>query len=249
MEDNKHPHFENPTIIEAVIEIRLLQTIGKSEQENLEDSLSTNYQCTKDEFVVYTATFNTSGMSLQHDKPGQQRLKFQLGKQFFVYFYPDKFSFHWLGKYPGWDTIQGHFREFCQQLFKAHPEICGTQIGVRFINKLDEKAKNQEVGFWLKSSKNYPESILSVQSNYFCSCKWPLNSGRRVQICIAEGQGDDSNSMPLMFDIDVIEEFKQPLTLESSLSEHIRELHDEVFVIFQSSLSSNYLELLNKKRI
>ena len=66
---------------------------------------------------------------------------------------------------------------------------------------------------------------------------------------LQKGTGNDPNSKPLLFDIDLIEELKQPLNLKSSFSVHINELHDQVYAIFQSSLSSNFEKFLNKKRI
>lgn len=246
MKIKAHTHFPNPTIIEAVLEMRLSKPLEKKDDEKIEKTFGNKYALKKDEIVIYTASINPSGMSLQHDKPGQMRLKFNIGEQIVVQIYPDKFSFHWVGKYPGWDSFQAEFKNFWNQFHKALPNITLQQIGIRYINKLDQKTMNQKVGFWLKSSPNYPKNLLDVQCDYFYKCKWPLKPDRWAQICIAEA-GVVEHTRPLMLDIDVIQKITKPLKLESILSDLALDLHNEVYDIFESSLSSNYKKLLNSK--
>lgn len=246
MKSKKHTHYKNPTIIEAVVEIRFAKPLESNDTQKLKNAFEfKKYDCKQDEIVIYTAAFNPSGLSLQHDRPGQIRLRVTLGEQIFVQIYPDRFSFHWVGKYPGWDTFQSKFEQFRKEFCKALPDIMGQQVGIRFINKQAQKTMDQEVGIWLKSSPNYPKSILSVNSDYFYRCTWPLKVGRKAQICIAEAELVGQSFKPLMLDIDVIQQIKTPTTLESSLSKLASELHDEIYDIFESSISSNYRRVLN----
>jgi hypothetical protein len=245
MKSRKHIHYKNPTIIEAVVEIRFAKSLENNDNQKLEKLLGSKYECKKDELVIYTAAFNPSGLSLQHDRPGQIRLKFTLGSQTFVQVYPDRFSFHWVGKYPGWDIFEGEFEKFRKQLCKALPGIMGQQVGIRFINKLDQKTIDQKVGLWLKVSPNYPKSLLSVQGDYFYRCKWPLRPYRWAQVGIAEAELTNQCFRPLMFDSDIIHQIEKPLKLDSSFSKLTSDLHDEVYDIFESSISVRYKKILN----
>lgn len=244
MKNIKHVHYPNPTIIEAVIEIRLDKPLIHKDNEKIETTFGAKYSLEKDEIIIYTASINPGGMSLHHDKPGQMRLKLTIGEQIFVQVYPDRFSFHWVGKYPGWNKFLDKSEHFWKQLCKALPKITFRQIGIRFINKLCEKTVDQKLGYWLKASPNYPKNILSVQTDYFYKCKWPLNSDRFAQICIAEAEITE-NQKPLIFDIDVILQVNKPLKIESALTEIAQDLHNDVYNIFESSVSSNYKKVLN----
>lgn len=248
MKRNSHKQYKNPTIIEAIIEVRFAKKIEKNDHQNLEKVLGSKYTCKKDELVTYTAQFNPSELALQHDKSGEIRLKFTLKDQIFVQVYPDRLSYHWVGKYPGWDTFQSEFHRFSKHLNNALPEIKGQQVGVRFINKLDQKKTKQKVGFWLKSSPNYSKCILVTHSGYFYRCRWSLKSDRWAQVCIAEAELTKEDYKPLIFDIDVIQHIPKFLKIESSLIDLASDLHDEIYKIFNSSISSNYKRVLNRKQ-
>ena len=245
MNEKKHKHFPNPTIIEAVVEMRFAKLLEPIDNENLEGNFGSALK--KDELDVYTASFNPTGMSLQHDKSKQIRFKLNLGEQIFVQIFPDRVSFHCLGKYPGWASFQDEFESFRKKLCLALPNLQILQVGVRFINKLEQKKIDQNLSFWLKPSPNYPKNILAMKSNYFYRWKWPLKINRWAQVCIAEAQITD-NLKPLMFDIDVIQQIEKPIKLKPALSALAAELHDDVFDIFINSISLKYKKILNSKQ-
>lgn len=246
MENKNHPHYLNPSIIEAVLEIRLDIPLIIKDNEKIDKVLGSKYSIEKDEIVIYTASINPLGATLQPDKPGLMRLKFNISEKIFVQIYPDRCSFHWVGKYPGWNIFQKESEKFWKELCEALPHIAIKQVGIRFINKIDQKKENQKVGYWLKSSSNYPKSILSVYCDYFYKGKWPLKIGRWAQICIAEAEVLN-HKRPLMFDIDIIQKIEKPLKLDSELAGLALDLHDEVYEIFESSISTNYKKILNSK--
>lgn len=246
MKKGIHVHYLNPTIIEAVVEIRFAQLLTLEDNEKIEKKFGSHYTLKKDELNIYNAEFNPTGMSLKHDKPGYTRLIVTLENQILVQIYPDKFSFHWVGKYPGGDKFHEKFKGFWTKFCKALPGVMGQQVGIRYINKLDQKTVDQPIGYWLKSSANYPKNILKAKSNYFFRGKWPLGKNRFAQLSIAEAEIRD-NLNPLILDIDVIQQMDKPLKLEPSFFKIVIELHDEVYDIFSSSISSNYKKVLNTK--
>jgi hypothetical protein len=68
-----------------------------------------------------------------------------------------------------------------------------------------------------------------------------------VQVCIAEGELNNPQSKPLIFDIDVIQKINNPLEIESSLSGFTVDLHDELIDIFEGSISSEYRKVMKRK--
>jgi hypothetical protein len=120
---------------------------------------------------------------------------------------------NWVGKYPGGDVFQLKFKEFWTKFCKVLPYVMGQQIGIRYINKLDQKNVNHAVGLWLKSSANYPKSILIAKNDYFFRGKWPLEKSGYAQICIAEAEVVDHHFKPLILDIEVIQQFNNRLKL------------------------------------
>jgi|GEM_PF-4555455 len=241
MKTKKRIHYKNPTIIEAVIEVRFATLIDNHAAVKAFES---KYECKKDNLVAYTALFQPDGVSISPNRLEQIRLRFAIKEQVSVQLYPDKFSFHWVGKYPGWDIFQPEFERFWKELCKIFPDLKGNRVGVRFINLVEQKTTQQKIGYWLKKSTNYPQSILSAKTGYFYTLKKPLKKGRSVQIFIAEGEPRIEQTKPLIFDIDIVENIDK--STRSSLANITESLHEEISTIFQGSISINYKKLLKR---
>ena len=240
----KHIQYSNPTIVEAVIEIRFQTILSVSDTLKIEKKLGAKYPIEKDELVHYKATVSPEGMALQQDKLGQYRIKLKINNQIIIQIFPDKFSFHWIGKYPGWSKFDKEFHHFWKIFYKLHPRLLAKQIGVRFINQINYKTIDQEVGYWLKSSPNFPQNIRNSVCDYFFVGKWPIAPERWAQVNIAEGISNN-DSKPLIFDIDVFNILKNPVKTETLISKITSELHEQVYEIFNSSTSAHYEKLLN----
>lgn len=240
----KHPSFKSPTIIEAVVEAYFDKGLTPTQMQKLQNKLGARYDCKSDDLIFYNASFNPQGMTLQQYKPEEKRLKFTIGEHIFCQIYPDRFSFHRVGQYLGWAKFEDELFAFLKEIRRILPEISAQRIGVRFINCVKQKTPDQKVGIWLKSSPNYPRSILSAQQEYFYRCKWPTCTGRMVQICIAEAAATVQGNRPLMFDIDIIDQLRIPLKL-NTLSKLIGELHNDVYNIFEAAITSHYRKKLN----
>lgn len=241
----KRIHYSSPTIIEAVIEVRFASSM---DTQKIEKKLGSRYKYEKSDLVVYAAAFNPTGVSLQQSRPGQTRLKFTIKDQVSAQVYPDRLSFHWVGKYPGWGVFQPEFADFWKQLAKVCPEVKGNRISVRFINMVDQKTVKQQVAYWLRPSLHYPKSILAAKSDYFLSFRRPLGKERLVQIFVAEGELKEKHIKPLILDIDVIQNIAASSQRRFDPSKTIELLHEEIFRIFQDSISLNYKKVLNEKK-
>jgi uncharacterized protein (TIGR04255 family) len=237
--------FKNPQIVEAVIELRFATPIDNGKIQN---KLNSQYDCKREELVSFTAQLSQENMSVSRNQTGQFRLRFLIKEQHVsALVYPDRISFHWHGNYPGWDVFQPAFSNFWSKFTKVYPDVCGNRVGVRFINMVTKKTIDQDVGHWLKLSADYPKGLLSAKSDYFYSLRRLLKSGRNIQLFVAEGESKDGKSRPLILDIDILQDIDNKKNSQKELLETIDSTHDEVVKIFESSITQNYTNLLNKK--
>ncbi len=243
--EKRRKTYKNPQIVEAAIEVRFVNPIDNAEVQN---ALSSQYNCRREDLISFTAQSSPEGMAVARNQAGQFRVHFSIKKYITAFVYPDRVSFHWQGKYPGWDIFQPAFKAFWAKLLNVNPEITSSRIGVRFINIVNEKTSDQEVGHWLKPAVNYPEGLLSSKGGYFYSIRRPLKSERHVQIFVAEGEPKNEGNRPLILDIDVQSDNAiQRVFSQTELLTLIDELHEETVSLFEGSITRNYLDLLNKE--
>ena len=240
--------YKNPQIVEAVIEVHFVRPIDNAK---IQDALSTHYDhCRREDLISFTAQPGPEGVAVTRNDTGKFRLHYSLTKNLTAFVYSDRVSFHWQGKYPGWDVFQPEFKSFWIKLHEASSEITSGRVGVRFINMVNEKTKDQDVGYWLKPSVDYPEGLLSSKEGFFYSIRRPIKPSRYIQLFIAEGDPKTNDGKkPLILDIDVQSDnvSKEKEALQAELLTLIEVLHDEVVDIFEKSISQNYLNLLNKE--
>jgi uncharacterized protein (TIGR04255 family) len=236
--------YKNPQIVEAAIEIRFVKAI---ENTKIQHVLQGQGHCRLEELVSFTAQPGPEGMAVARNQTQQFRLHFSITKNLTAFVYSDKISFHWQGKYAGWDVFQAAFKSFWMKLLEVTQEIVIGRVGVRYINLVNEKRSDQEVGHWLKSTANYPAGLLSSKNGYFYSIRRPLELKRQMQLFVAEGELRNGTDGPLILDIDVqSDNATQQTSSQSNLLVLIDELHEEVLRIFKDSITQNYLNLLNK---
>ena len=213
--------------------------------------LGKNYECKKDNIVVYTAAIGERGMSIGHEKTGQFRLQIQKSEHILVQVFSGRFSVHWLGKYQGWQIFESEFLRIWKDFQAIFPSIQSKKIGIRFINRLDEKTSDQPLQKWFKSSPNYPKNLLGCKSDFFYRGKWSaldseIPGQRHVMITIAESEPVSENLRPLLYDIDVIHVCQKTFTSNKQIINVILSLHEAIWTIFSSSISNHYKQFLKK---
>ena len=156
---------------------------------------------------------------------------------------------HRTSNYNGWNSLRSDFIKTWEQICAIAQEISAQRVGVRFINKLNEKTTDHALQFWLKPSSYYPEILLSSHTGFFFRGQWASNhnteNARVTIVTIAEGGAGDERDRPLMFDIDIVQTCHAKD--QNSLSNLASELHEEIWNIFSNSISDNYLKILNKE--
>ena len=128
----------------------------------------------RDELVSYNASVNAQGFSIsQNTLPGQLRLRFWgLKGAYLLQVFHDRFSVHRLLKYPGWNQFSKDLDAAWELLRSFDQQIDCNRIGVRYINKLNEKMDSEPIGKWLKQSPYYPEQLLSTKTGFFYRGQW-----------------------------------------------------------------------------
>jgi len=245
-----HPQFSNSSIIEAIIEIHFNDLLSNEDMDVIAGKLGKNYECKKDNIVVYTAAIGERGMTIGHEKTGQFRLQIQKSKHILVQVFSGRFSVHWLGKYQGWQVFESEFLNIWKDFQTTFPKIQSRKIGIRFINRLDEKTSDQPLQVWFKSSPYYPKSLLACKSDFFYRGKWRLDSEilgqRHMMITIAESEPINENLRPLLYDIDVIHTWDKTFSSTKQIIHVISSLHEAIWTIFSSSISKLYKQVLKK---
>jgi uncharacterized protein (TIGR04255 family) len=241
----KRKSYKNPTIVEAVIEVRFA---GPIDNAKIHKVLAEKYDCKKEDLLSFTAALNQESMSLSQNKTGQFRLRFTINEHAIAFVFPDRVSFHWKEKYPGWEVFQPAFKRFWEELNKICSESVCRRVGVRFINMVNEKKNNEKVGNWLRHSADYPKSLLSSQNDYFYSLKRPISKTDRVQLFVAEGELKANKFKPLILDIDVQQDIQNRVISYKYLLELLEKLHEGAVGVFEKSVSKNYKDLLNGRK-
>lgn len=242
------PSYPNPTIIEAVAEVYFDRSLSTDELESLQCHFQESYRCDKERLVSINTSIGPSGINSNLVETQDFRIKVNICKSGLLQIYKERLSFHWLNKYPGWPVFKQQLQSLIEQFQNQISVSRATQIGVRFINKVDRKSRSQQVGRWLKGSRYYPMDLLQAKRDYFYRGRWPTGESSLLQICIAEDCKAVGNCYPLLLDIDIVRSYSQPVDLSQDLAEVIDRSHQEVYLIFDSATSAHYKKLLNEER-
>lgn len=247
---NLHPLFLKPTLIEAVVEIYLKNPFRNQDIDLMAQRLEKEYACKKGNRKVYMASFNDKGM--KHEEADRLNLQLRRSEQCLTQVFSNRFSVHWLGKYQGWAPFESEFLKAWSDFQSIFPTIEGKRIGVRFINKLNEKTSEEPLEKWLKASPNYPKSLLSSKTNFFYRGNWSMIDEetvdqRDIMITIVEAEPTKTRN-PFLLDIDVAQDCQKSLKNSLQIANLAYALHEDVWNIFFSSLSKTYKQLLKNKK-
>lgn len=251
MTTKKHPHYSNPSIIEAIIEVHLDSLLTNENIDVISKTFGKSYECRKDNILMYSAALGEKGLSIAHENTGQVRLQIQKSPRVLAQIFSNRFSVHWIGKYQGWQLFESEFLEIWDSFQIIFPKTQSKKFGLRFINRLDEKTIDQPLKIWFKPSSNYPTHLLNSKSDFFYRGKWTSTDNeipgyRHVMITIAESESITKNLRPVLYDIDVIHTCEKIIRDNKQMFSVISSLHEAIWVIFSSSTSNHYKQFLKK---
>jgi uncharacterized protein (TIGR04255 family) len=120
-----------------------------------------------------------------------------------------------------------------------------TRVGMRYINRIARQRANEVPGRWIVPNEVIPEAILSSGPGFISRMEKRLNEHNRLLVTLAHDASLDSEPFgSLIFDIDrVREEEIRP----GSLGSVVQQLHEDIWVVFESAKSPHYDRLLNQE--
>lgn len=242
-----HPKYRNPTIQEAIFDIRFQPPQGRWNPL----FIGNYYDKVKDHFPILESvslpmmqfTFGSGGSSEPPPTPQVYRYKssdhskmLQLTEGHFVV--------NVIGAYPGWNVFRENIEYASQQMLEVvQPEAIG-RIGLRYINRFDltNTIDTESLQGLLKSTQYVPESVLSSLSG-FSHIQVKPASNKAVKVVIGDAEASQGARRSIIFDIDYALEGLRTMQLETILEE-AEQLHDDVWNIFSAAKDERLERLL-----
>ncbi len=249
-EPTPHPSYPNPTIAEALCEIHFALPDNTPWKASLAGDL---FKQVQDEFpemepgLEIGFQFELSPQRIgQSLLPPRQRMRFkhkdlplllQLG--------PNVLTVNVLPIYPGWEDMRRRVLSAWQQACSALKPAKITQVGLRYINRIDEIDETGTPGDWFKPSDYLPAGVLQSKGSFLSRVESQIDSENRIVVTLAEVQSDDQERKKgIVFDIDRIVEKELPID-DSVLLGEMDRLHEHIWEIFEAVQTQrlvNYLK-------
>lgn len=246
---SEHPTYPNPTIHEAVCEVRFAQTDsqqwGASFFSNFSEKVRESYPSFEpvQQHAVQVA-FGPQGVLPQAIQI-EQRMRYksndgtkmlQLG--------PSSFVVNFLPKYPGWDTFEKEILDNWKNVITVTGARKIVRVGLRYINKLPPIESGKSLSFWLKESSYLPKELINSKHGGFFRLETIPVPGRRVIVTVGQQEEAASSTGEFMFDIDCSSEELN----EDQLATTLKGLHDDAWKVFSGSATDDLIRYLKKSK-
>lgn len=246
----EHYSYPNPTIIEAVCELRFTSEALEKWESNyfseFSDKIKESYPAFEP-VQQHLAQFILSAQGVAAPPlQAEQRMKFkskdgtrliQLG--------PSSIAMFFLPKYPGWKL----FHDEILFVWGKGVEVFGcnelSRIGLRYINRLPSLAKGTPLSNWLRSSEFIPKSVTGSKGSTFFRSETTEELGKQTVVTI--GLQEDSlegDKLTYIFDIDCSKTGEITSSCDY-ISNTISLLHDRAWEVFSSSKTSQLDDVLH----
>lgn len=244
-----HPTYPKPTIQEAVCEFQFVVDEASSWSPNkpgiLLNKLGANYS----DFE----TISEQGVQIVIGKDGpvpqllvpKLKLKFKHASlPIIVQASQNSFSINALHPYQGWIALR-------DEIFRVWPDLINvirpakiSRVGMRYINRISRRQRDEMPGYWFKESKHIPSIFLSSGPNFLSRLEHRLSPVSRLIVTIAHDESSPTEHFgSILFDIDRIEE-GDLVTDEAGVRTLIERLHEDIWKVFESSKGENLERLL-----
>jgi uncharacterized protein (TIGR04255 family) len=244
-----HPSFPNPTIQEAVCEIRFRRSAawGASLFGEFYKSIQAEFPDLEPVTVMAVQLQIGPGAVGQALTPPQQMMRYKSAKgDALLQLAPDMLTVNALPKYPGWDVMKERILSAWREASKVlNPEAI-TRIGLRYINRLDREMAGQRPGIWLKTNDYIPQAILISESGFLSRLETRPTDTKRVVVTV--GEADATDVKAIILDIDCMDELERSAD-PNVLKEPTEELHETAWNIFEASLTQKLRAHLEGKSL
>jgi len=149
--------YSHPPILEAVIAINFLQPIANNDLFKIEKKLKKNYDASDTQSNVTMEVRVDSGSEPEFTQRIQQNgLRFSSADMTqTLHIWPEMFLVSQRAPYLGWDSFKERFLRDWGIFIKSNPNKEISQIGMRYINRIDVPLKNE-------SESINPEEFLTI---------------------------------------------------------------------------------------
>jgi len=245
-----HPSYPNPTIVEAVCDIRYEPVPGRAWKASLPGELFKEIQGTypEMEFGLETALefqFGPGGIT-QRMMPGKQRARFKHAREpVLLQFAENLLAVSVLPKYSGWAGMRSVILEVWSQAKPILGPAKIVRLGLRYINRIEREFPDQKPSVWLRATRYVAPAVLSSAPGFLSRVE-SRSEGDLVIVTLGEAEAGAGSGAPLVFDIDSISE-RSLSPEDGTLSAEIDRLHENVWNIFSEAKTEKLDALLNRR--
>lgn len=243
------PTFPNPTIVEAICQIRFSPSQGVNETGwegtwfghflmklgdmfEMEPKLASTFKFVSSSPGSVTATSETCMLYRHRDK----KFLFQLS--------PWCLTINELGRDQSWALFLNHIQEAWTALFEIMASLNIERIGLRYINRIPRGSPEEQVGEWLKNTDILPKRLLAQSKGYFFRTEIMEKQDQTLILSVAEEQSAH-DTRPIILDLDAVSMEKIAADW-GSLESQLEALHDIVRREFDHARTAKYTAFLNQ---
>ena len=240
----KNKVYPNPTISEALCEIHFSsnEEYDQKKIDELKNTLKSVYPDVSEEPIKhYRAEIGEHGLSVKEEISQRSIFKHK-ERNHLLQIFPGLLTVNEIGRYPSWDVFINDIKLGYTTLAKVLSISSITRVGLRYINLIPRRDRNEALFYWLNPNKYYPDGILNNSTSFLSRCEFNLQNNNKLIVSVSESLQQD-NLGSIIFDIDVICMDLQKTDYELLLS-HLCHLHAIASDVFHSSISHKYLAFL-----
>jgi uncharacterized protein (TIGR04255 family) len=243
-----HPTYPNPTIIQVTCEIAF------STATSVKLSAGSMFPEFAGEFpeihpIGSTALIVGQGQYVAQPDPAvsqsAQALRFATtdGRRF-VQFSPSNFVYQSNDRYSGWKDFSQKLLELWVKGTKYIPAENILKIGLRYVNRIPKSGALHRAKDWFQPTADLPKNLLGSEDVFFARLEIsPAKDNLRLITFAAETQNPNAPNGAIIFDIDRISTEQFPLSRDA-LSKKLDNLHEDIWVAFDSAGTDNLKKLL-----
>ena len=247
-----HPTYPNPTIVEAVCELRFTPD-GQGKWEStyfseFSEKIKGDYPAFEPvQQHAAQVVLGAQGIA-SHAFQVEQRMKFKNSDESrLIQIGPSSLAVFFLPKYPGWNFFHDEILSVWGKAVQVIGNKAISRIGLRYINRLPSLQTGGSLSSWLKASQFLPSSVLASKGSTFFRSEVTEEHGNQTVITI--GQQEDPSQVEkatYIFDIDCSTTGGITSSAES-ISQVISALHNRAWEVFSASKTVQLDEVLSSK--
>ena len=240
----KKKPYPRSTISEALCEIHFLsnEKYNQKKIDELKNILKDSYPDVNEEPIkYYHAVIEENRLSVKEETTQRTIFKHR-ERNHLLQIFPNMLTINEIGQYPNWDVFIDDIQLGYKSIKKVFSISRVDRVGLRYINLIPRKNREEALFNWLNTNKYYPDGILNNTKGFLSKCEFGLQNHHKLIVTISESLQNDSLGN-IVFDIDVISTSFQQTDYES-LRIHLDGLHAIASDVFHSSISQKYLAFL-----